>query len=139
MFALKSIILIGTLMSFLLISTGLQRAEAGEGDLLAATETAQDISNWLHKLKNPPKSVCVFSIKLTSSLDSGFSNVIEAELVKYIQSENTIRVVNCPECRTPQLKVKGDRILITKGAPDLSTLIDLGRRQEVESFLSIEV
>lgn len=110
----------------------------GEGDLIAAADIAEDISNWIHGFKNPPKSIGIFSIKLPPSLDPSFANVFEAELVKYLQAGKT-RVVNCPECRTPRLKVKGERILITKGAPDLSTFMELGNNLEVEAFLALEV
>lgn len=116
------------------------REKLGEAEFLGAKLAGDDIADWLDQMADKrPNSISVFSVVVQEPLDQRFSTVLETEVFKSIRSKlETIRVVTCPSCRKPQLRVVKDQIIITKGAPDIKTLQRLGRETNSESFLMLE-
>ncbi|MGE4233683.1 MAG: hypothetical protein AB7F43_10170 [Bacteriovoracia bacterium] len=111
----------------------------GESEFLAANLTAEEIAIWIEKIESRPRSVGIFSVRVSTPLESDYGSIIETEVLKQLRSRNLMTVIGCPECKVPRVKVSGDRIVITKGAPELDAFKELGRKLSVESFLVIDV
>jgi len=113
--------------------------EIGEAEFLAASLTGEDIALWVQRLQHVPRAIGLFSIRAEPPLDPDFANVVEGEIAKNLESRNISRVVTCPECRTSQIQVLGERIVVTRSAPDLRTLQDLGKKLGADAFLVADV
>ena len=110
-----------------------------EAEFLAAKITGEIITGWLRNLEKRPESIGIFQINTNHPLKKDFSKVLEVELIKRLRSERIMRILACPECQVPQLRVQEDRVLITKGSPDLDTLKGLSKKYNVNTFLTLEV
>jgi len=114
-------------------------ASPGEAELVAASLTGEEISIWLEKLPGRPASIGIFGIQVSAPLEQGYSSVLEAEILKYTKERKLIQVMSCLECRSTQTKVEGDHLIVTKGAPNIENLRELGKKYGTEAFLSLEV
>lgn len=112
---------------------------AGEAEFMAANITGELIANWIEGMEKKPESMGVFQINTNYPLRKEFANVLEVEIIKQLKAREIIRVLSCPECQAPQLRVQEDRVVITKGSPDLETLKILSKRYNVNTFLVLEV
>ena len=111
----------------------------GESDFIGAQLTGEDVSIWLKGLDKQPKSIGIFSVHVHQPLDPEFADVMQNQIQKAMQTETSMRVIVCEECHTPQVQLKGDRLVVTKGAPDLQTMSDYGKKNEVDTFLTVDV
>lgn len=110
-----------------------------ESEFLAAQLLGDQVALWFDKLDNRPNNVGIFSIRVSSPLESDYSGVIEAEIIKHLRAIGNISVISCAECRAPQVKVNGDRLVVTKGAADLESLRELGKKNGAATFLTMDV
>ena len=110
-----------------------------EGDFMATTELASDIGKWVNGLEAKPKSMAIFSLHLNAPMDEGLKAPLVGELTKNINAGKNTRFIDCEECRAPMIEVQGDRLVISKGAPDLKQLQELGKKVGADTFMSIEV
>lgn len=111
----------------------------GEAEFFAARATAKAITQWLKNLEKKPKSIGIFQINVNPPLNKEFSKILEVEIIKPIRKENITKVVTCPKCQTPLLTVQDDRVIITKGSPDLESLKALSKYYNVNTFMTLEV
>jgi hypothetical protein len=109
-----------------------------EAEFLAANVGGEEISSWVQEFNPRPNSLSIFSVRTKPPLAEDFAGVIETEIYKNLTRLTDFRVQSCPDCKTPMIKVAGDRLVITKGTPDIETLKQRGRDAQVEAFLVIE-
>ncbi len=115
-------------------------ASTREGDIDAAHELGSEIAKWWEKMSEPKvRSMGVAPVKTSANLEANFGNIVESILVQNLTKEGQTRVVACPECKAPQIKVNRDRLIVTKGMPDQQARIDLAQKLEVESFLETNI
>lgn len=110
-----------------------------EAEFKAGSTLGGDIADWIANQEARPKSVGVFYVHTNYPLDQDFSNIIETEIMKGLSDKGITKVTSCSECRTPQINVSDDRVVISKGAPDIEHIKNLGKRYPVESFLIVEI
>ena len=110
-----------------------------DAELKAAPLMAQEVAKWIRRLSNAPKSVGIFNIFSNTPLDQDFSSMLEAELITAMKREEIADVSSCSECRTPQIVLQGEKLIIRKGTPDAETLEKLGERHPVEAFLTLDI
>lgn len=109
-----------------------------EAEFLAASLGGEEISGWIQEFNPRPNSLSIFAVRTKPPLAEDFAGVLETEVYKNLTRLADFRVQSCPDCKTPMLKVAGDRLVITKGTPDIETLKQRGRDAQVEGFLVIE-
>jgi hypothetical protein len=123
----------------LLPSQPVEARPPDDAEIKAAPLLASEIARWVRKLSNAPKSVSIFNIFANSPLDQDFSSMVEAELVKALKDEEIADVSSCSECRSPQIVLQGEKLVIRKGTPDAETLEKIGERHPVEAFLIVDI
>lgn len=116
-----------------------QARQPTEADFLAARVISEDFAHWVSGLPNRPSSLGIFYIRTNAPFDMEYASVIESNLVKALQTEPNIQIASCNDCRTPQVEVRDDRLIIKKGAPDNKSLTELGKKLGVDSFLMADV
>lgn len=110
-----------------------------EAEFKAGTTIGDEIAEWIGDLETRPRSVGIFYVHTNYPLDQDFSNIVETEILKGLAERGITKVSSCSECRTPQINVSEDRVVISKGAPDIEHIKQLGKRYPVESFLIVEI
>lgn len=116
-----------------------EAAAPKESEMLAASLVSERFVNWLVDLKEPPKSFAIFSVKTHAPLEPEYATIVETAILKRMREETEIKVQTCFDCRSPRVTLNEDRIVISKGAPDLESLKALAKKQNVEAFLTIEL
>lgn len=110
-----------------------------DSEIKAAPLLASEIGRWVRRLSNAPKSVGIFNIFSNTPLDQDYSSMVEAEIITALKREDIADVSSCSECRTPQVVLQGEKLIIRKGTPDAETLEKLGERHPVESFMVVDI
>ncbi len=110
-----------------------------EAEFLAAKIGAEEIAEWIVDIKDVPRSISVFSVKVNEPLEQDYGAIVENEILKYLKIKGIDKVSSCLECRSLQVGVSGENLIIQKGAPDLDTLKKIGANQAVDAFLIIDV
>jgi hypothetical protein len=72
-------------------------------------------------------------------MDPSFGDYLEGEINRLLRDSQAIAIIQCNECRTPQIEVRDDKLVVKKGSPDNATLAQIGKKLGVDSFLSLEV
>ncbi len=121
------------------LSFGAGAEAATEGEFMAMKNLGQEVGRWINELKPAPASLSVFSIDMTAPLEEHLKPILLADLTHEITEGKTTKVYHCEECLAPRVQVEGDRIVVTRGAPDQKELIELGKKTGAESFLSLVV
>lgn len=110
-----------------------------EYEFTAAKSLGSDVASWISELENRPESIAIFTVHANEPYDPNFSRIIENHITQELFHEHIYKVTSCVECRTAQVSVSGDDVVITKASPDLQTLKAFGAKIPVESFLVVEV
>ncbi len=110
-----------------------------EAEFYAASTLGEEIADWIDGFDPKISSLGVFSVHTNFPLEKDYSDIVEAEVLKNLSKLGMRNVISCSECRTPTVSVQDDRIVISKGAPDIETLKKIGKRQPVEYFLVIDI
>ncbi len=110
-----------------------------ESEFVAAGILGDDIAAWFHDIEPRPKSLGLFSLRSNSPLDQDYSAIVESEIYKGLSRRSVTNVMSCSECRVPQISVQEDRLVITKGVPDVETLKKIGLKYPVESFMTVDI
>ena len=110
-----------------------------EAEYRASALLGEEIGAWLDEYEPKPNSMGIFSVHANYPLEKDYSSVVEAEILRDLSDRNFPNVISCSECRAPQIYVKDERLIISKGAPDIDTLKQIGKRQPVATFLTIDV
>jgi len=110
-----------------------------EYEFTAAKNLGSDIASWISDLENHPDSIAIFAVHANEPFDPNFSRIIENHITQELYERRISKVTSCVECRTAQVNVDGDNVVITKASPDLQTLKAFGAKIPVESFLVVEV
>ncbi len=110
-----------------------------EAEFRAGSIIGEETANWIANLETRPNSVGIFYVHTNYPLDQDFSNIVENEIMKGLANKGITKVSSCSECRTPQVNVSDDRVVISKGAPDIEHIKTMGKRYPVESFLIVEI
>ncbi|MBI4404428.1 MAG: hypothetical protein HY537_09720 [Deltaproteobacteria bacterium] len=110
-----------------------------EAEFRAAESLGEDIARWISKLERPPTSLGIFSVNSNFPLEQDYSRIVERELMKHLVNRGVRNVTGCPECRAAQVNVHDERVIISKGAPDLDTLRMIGKKMPVETFLMVDI
>lgn len=96
-------------------------------------------AKWIKTIPRMPKSMGIFSIQLDETLPEKYREVLEAELASALRKDKNFKLFFCYECQSPQLELKGDQILITKGVSEAKTFKDYAEKYDVESFALIRI
>lgn len=123
-----------------LISIGTAHAKPPtESEFTAATLSAEEVAIFFEKLEKKPSNVAIFDVKVNHPLDPSFAEAMEGEVVRVLKDTKAISLVNCPECRSPKLEVRNDKLVIRKGMTDQASMKDLAKELGVDSFLKLEI
>ncbi len=133
-----------TILVFLVLTgmAGVRHADARqpeEAEFSAAEKIGEDIADWIAGLERRPTSIGIFNVYSNYPLDGDYSTVIETEIMKSLAANDFQNVVSCTECRANNVSLVNDRVVISKGAPDMEALKRIGKTQPVETFLMVEV
>jgi hypothetical protein len=110
-----------------------------EAEFAAAEKIGEDIAEWIGAMERRPSSIGIFNVYTNYPLDQDYSTVIETEVMKSLAKNDIQNVISCTECRTNQVSVVNDRVVISKGAPDMDAMKRIGKTQPVETFLMVEI
>lgn len=110
-----------------------------EAEFTAAALLGDEIGEWIAEMNPPIKSLGIFSVHSNYPLESDYSQIVEAEVLKGLRSNGLNKVTTCPQCRSLRINVEEERLIIKKGAPDFESLKEIGRTQPVEAFLVISI
>jgi hypothetical protein len=110
-----------------------------EAEFIAASHLAEDIAQWIDQIEFRPNSVGIFAIHSNAPLEQDFSNLLENEIIKYLNQKSFEKVISCLECRNPTVTVQDNKVIIARGTPDLEQMKRAGKAQSVEAFLMVEV
>ncbi|MBY0372086.1 hypothetical protein K2X33_15490 [bacterium] len=110
-----------------------------ESEFAAAERIGDRIADWIANLERRPTSLGIFSVYPNYPLEQDYSTVVETEIMKSLAERDVQNVISCTECRANQVNLVNDRVVISKGAPDMETLKRIGKNQPVETFLVVEI
>lgn len=110
-----------------------------EAEFVAAGVLGDHIGSWIGGLDNKPSSVGIFSVHSNAPLDQDYSAIVETEIMKALAKEGINKVFACTECRQAQVSVQDDKLIISKGNPDLETFKKLGQSYNTETFLVVDI
>lgn len=110
-----------------------------ESEFAAAERIGDRIADWIANLERRPTSLGIFSVYPNYPLEQDYSTVVETEIMKSLAERDVQNVISCSECRANQINLVNDRVVISKGAPDMETLKRIGKNQPVETFLVVEI
>jgi hypothetical protein len=110
-----------------------------EAEFSAAEKLGEDIAEWISGLERRPTSIGIFNVFSNYPLDQDYSTVVETEIMKSLAKSDFQNVISCTECRANNVSIVNDRVVISKGAPDMEALKRIGKSQPVETFLMVEV
>jgi len=110
-----------------------------EAEFAAASTLGDKITSWIEDMEPKPNSIGIFFVHANAPLDQDYANVVEAEVLKTLSKIELQTVISCAECRQAQVSVEQDKLVISRGTPDLETLKKIGRKYSVEAFLVIEL
>jgi len=123
----------------LFFAVNAQGRQPDEAEFAAANTLGEKISGWIEDMEPRPNSIGVFFVHSNAPLDQDYANVVEAELLKNLAKLELQTVISCAECRQAQVSVEQDKLVISRGTPDLETLKRIGRKYSVEAFLVVEL
>jgi hypothetical protein len=110
-----------------------------EAEFVAAEKIGEDVADWIAGMERRPASIGIFNVNSNYPLEQDYSTVVEAEIMKSLAKFDVQNVVSCTECRANQVSVVNDRVVISKGVPDMETMKRIGKSQPVETFLAVEI
>ncbi len=137
-FRALNILICGTLALSLYSWSAVAR-QPEEAEFMAAEKIGEDVSDWIAGLERRPTSIGIFNVYSNYPLDGDFSTVVETEIMKSLANRDFQNVTSCSECRANNVSVVNDRVVVSKGAPDMEALKRIGKSQPVETFLMVEV
>lgn len=110
-----------------------------ESEFAAAEKLGEDIGEWIAGMERRPASLGIFNVNSNYPLEQDYSTVVEAEVMKALAKYDVQNVVSCTECRANQVSIVNDRVVVSKGVPDMETMKRIGKSQPVETFLMVEI
>jgi hypothetical protein len=110
-----------------------------EAEFAAAEKIGEDVAEWIAGMERRPASLGIFNVYTNYPLEQDFSTVVETEIMKSLAKNDIQNVISCTECRINQVSVVNDRVVISKGAPDMDAMKRIGKTQPVETFLMVEI
>ncbi len=131
----------GVIFATTLASPSLGRP-AEEAEFIAAAVIGEDIAHWIRKLEKDEKkidSVALFSVTANEPFDPTFSTILETEIMKYLVHEGITKVTTCAECKTAQVIIQGNDVVVTKGAADVEAVKRAGKKLAADSLLVAEI
>jgi hypothetical protein len=132
-------ILIYATLGLSLFSGQLLARQPEEAEFMAAEKIGEDVADWISGLERRPTSIGIFNVYSNYPLDGDFSTVVETEIMKSLAKSDFQNVQSCSECRANNVSIVNDRVVVSKGAPDMESLKRIGKNQPVETFLMVEV
>lgn len=121
------------------IGSQAQARPPSEAEILAATIMAEEVSQWILKLEKRPNSIGIFEVRVGEPLGSEYATLVESTLMSQFSNKNEVKLISCIECRLPQVAVKGDKLVVTRGMPDANAIQEFGKSSQMESVLNIEI
>ncbi len=110
-----------------------------EAEFTAAGYLAKEIGSWIQAMPEKPKSMGVFLVHANAPLEQDYATVFETEVLKSLAATDLQNVITCGECKTAQVTVEQDKLIVSRAVPDLETLKRIGKKYAVESFLAVEI
>lgn len=129
----------GLLLLALLLAAPARARQPEEAEFAAAATLGEKITGWIEDMEPRPNSIGVFFVHANAPLDQDYANVVEAEMLKNLAKLELQSVISCTECRQAQVSVEQDKLVISRGTPDLETLKRIGKKYSVEAFLVVEL
>lgn len=126
-------------ISILFVSATASADPQSEADIQAARIIGEKVAAWLADMPEKPGMVGIFQVKASTPLSTEYAQLVETEIVRAAKQHATLKVLSCLECRTPQVKVDGDNLVVSKGVPDLETLRAFGTRNGARAFLVLNL
>lgn len=142
---MKNFTILPIVLIFLsIVSSEALGAPTSASDVEAAKSLSQEVGSWWAEMPDPkPKSITILSVRVSENLNSSFASLVESlileQLIKKGPKDDQSRVINCQECKNPQVEVKDDQLIVSKGVPDYETQISIAKKLEVEAFFKIDV
>ena len=109
-----------------------------EAEFFATSDLGESIAKWLAEDKSVT-SVALFSTNSNDPLEGDIEKVLEGEIMKHLSKRGIREVSSCLECRTPKVTINGGEIIVSKGASDIQSIQQAGRKLATESLLVTEV
>lgn len=110
-----------------------------ESEFQAASSMGYGIAKWISKLTPPPQSVAVFAVHANAPLDDDYAGIIENETMKSMIRRGILQVSSCAECRSPQIRVEENRVIVSRGTQDKELIKNMSKIYAVDAFLVIEL
>lgn len=126
-------------LGILFLSERAQARPPEEAEFLASKVIAETIADWIDDLEKRPYSVAIYHVRSNFPLEQDYSTVVETEILAAMKDKNFEKVFSCGECRIPNVSVKDDKVIITKGVLDLENLKAVGKKVPVETFLVVDI
>lgn len=110
-----------------------------QAEFYAAADIGKDIAHWIQNMNPKPKSIAIFNVFANEPFDQDYAALVEAEIIKHLSRQDFDHVSSCSECRTPQIVLEGELLVVRKGMPDAETLKRIGERHPVEAFINVDI
>ncbi len=87
-----------------------------QAEFKAGSSLAAQIADWVGGLQPLPKSLGIFNVYANEPFEGDYSSMIEAEITKHLHQKQIFEhVSSCSECRSPQINIEGELLVIRKG------------------------
>lgn len=113
-------------------------ADDSAADIDALTLIGEDVAYWWGKIpKEKPLSISVLHVGVNQKVNNDFGALTESVILASFASDKNTKAIACFECRRPDIVVKDDRLIITKGVPNQEALRILAKKLDLEAFATI--
>ena len=128
------------LIAFCLLLAPLSHAkDPGESDFIAAKVLGTEFADWIRKLEPRPRTMGIFWVNVNPPMEPHYGEVVESEIIAALRAPKIVEVLSCPDCRTPKIEVRGDRLAVKKGIPEIKVFQEMGKQYGVDSFVLIDL
>jgi len=110
-----------------------------EAELSAAENLGDEIASWITHLDKAPESVALYTTHVNEPFEANYATLVDNGILTALVQRGISKATTCPQCRTAQVEVKDDQVIISKGTPDMESIKAAGRKLPVASFLVVEI
>lgn len=128
------------LLALTMVSSARVFARApNESEFTAAAEIGDQIGHWVDQQQMKAKRVAIISVITGEPLEQDYASILEANILKRLNVLGFEYAASCSECRSPQLNVEGEVLVIRKGMPDSETMKKMADKIPAEGLLTVDV
>lgn len=104
---------------------------------IAVESNADRLAAWVLENQYKIKSLAIFNVQVSHDLDKSNADFFEARFLETLRKDPSLKIVSCRECRSPQIRVAGDQLVIERGGPEKETIQKLAQKYGVQSFIEV--